>query len=47
MTMRIIPVFLFLLGFVSANAQVRLKLNYNKRWQLTTADSAVYIRALL
>ncbi|MEI9919199.1 MAG: TonB family protein [Bacteroidota bacterium] len=43
---RYIILFLFVIAY-SANAQVRLKLNYNKHWELTTPDSAVYIRVCI
>ena len=37
-------VFLFMLAPFVTSAQVRLKLNYNKDWKLTTSDSAAFIR---
>src|ERR1041384_5622089 len=39
-----ILLFLFASLVVVTNAPVRLKLNYNKFWELTTPDSAAYIR---
>ncbi|MEI9919198.1 MAG: TonB family protein [Bacteroidota bacterium] len=40
-------ILLLLLISSPAFAQVRLKLNYNKQWQLTTSDSAAYIRVCI
>ncbi|MEI9919197.1 MAG: TonB family protein [Bacteroidota bacterium] len=41
--MRCITIFLFLVSF-AVTAQVRVKLSYDKYWQLTTPDAAKYIR---
>ncbi|MEJ0031187.1 MAG: hypothetical protein WDO15_12775 [Bacteroidota bacterium] len=45
--MRFVYVFLFLATAVVATAQVRMNLNYDKNWQLTTPDSAFFIRVCI
>ncbi len=35
----------FLLYWTAAESQVRMRLNYNKQWELTTPEKTVYIRA--
>ena len=44
MMKRYLPLILLSITTVVANAQVRIKLNYNKKWEITTPDSAVYVR---